>query len=276
MNPKRPSRVPHDAAAMNSPLTRHFRAIQALLATAAADEIRTRYKVGAIVRRVQDSEATYGARAVERLALALGRDQATLYRYGTLAKTWSEREMVALSRRRNCYGEPLSWSHWLELAAEEDWKPWLERALSEGWSVRRLKDEIETGAREIPRSESFDEDETTRAALLETIRDAERWNARVTHSLAPVLDRLARSPRRSPQIEELFLRSLDVFNHAHCRTGAMVARMRELTPAPAAQPPQRLAPRVEAAVPSRSHNLAQSLSLAGTLSRDSTSTGLRT
>ncbi len=230
--------MPRDATAMttmNSRLRRHFRAIQRLLVTAAVDEIRTRYKIGGIVRSIQNEEAIYGARAVERLAIALGRDQATLYRYAAVAKMWPEQEMLALCRRRNCYGEPLSWSHWLELASLEDWRPWLERALAEGWSVRRLKEELE--AETSGAQATFDEDETTRAALLETIRDAERWNSRVTHSLAPVLDRLARSPERSPQIEKLFARSLRAFADALRSTGAMVARMRELTPE---RPVQRL------------------------------------
>jgi hypothetical protein len=240
--------MPQDATAttsMNSPLRRHFRAIQKLLATAAVDEVQTRYKIGRIVRGIQDAEATYGARAVERLAGALGRDQATLYRYAALARVWPEPEMLALSRRRNCHGEPLSWSHWLELSTLRDWRPWLERALAEGWSVRRLKDAIETEVQERPALSTFDEDETTRAALLETIRDAERWNARVTHSLAPVLDRLARSPERSPQMNELFARSLNVFSDALRSTGAMVARMRELSPGRAKEGPAHRVDRAE-------------------------------
>jgi hypothetical protein len=46
------------------------------------------------------------------------------------------------------------------------------RALAEGWSVRRLKEEVDAGAQELPPSQTLDEDETTRGALLETIRDA--------------------------------------------------------------------------------------------------------
>jgi hypothetical protein len=236
------------SASMNLPLRRRFHAIQKLLATAAAGEVRIRYKIGAIVGSVQEGEATYGTRAVERLALGLGRDPATLYRYGVVARVWSEREMRALCRRRNRYGEPLSWSHWLELAGLRDWKSWLERALAEGWSVRRLREEIEAVADASASSETLDEDETTRTALLETIRDAERWNARVTHSLAPVLERLARSPDRSPQIERLFARSLDVFEDALRRTGAMMARMQKLAPR---RPVQQLTSRVERAASPR-------------------------
>ncbi len=220
-------------ASMNAALRRRCTAIQKLLADAAVEEIDKRYKVGAIIRAILEGEDTYGERAVERVAQALGREAATLYRYAAVAKMWSESEMRTLSRRPNAHGEPLSWSHWVELTrVPARWRYWLERALEESWSSRRLARELDAETREVDESEAED---TTRAALLEAVKDAERWNAQVK-SFAAALDRIARSPRHAQGVDELLARAVVVFGDVARRTGDVLARVRELAPEEQARP----------------------------------------
>jgi hypothetical protein len=124
--------------AMNRALREQCILIQRLLAEAATDEIDKRYKIGAIVRAViETKDGKYGEHAVENLASAIGRDATTLYQYAAVAGMWTEPEMRVHSRRLDAHGEPLSWSHWMELTrAKATWRQWLELALLESWSVR--------------------------------------------------------------------------------------------------------------------------------------------
>jgi hypothetical protein len=195
-------------AAMNPALRRQCGVIQQLLVKAAVDEIETRYKIGAIVRDVEDAEGTYGKRATEQLAAVLGCGAATLYRYAAVAKMWSEAELP------DAHGGRLTWSHLVELTRiPKAWQAWLDRTLEEGWSARNLAREIDADQAEPPPAE-----DTTRAALLEALKEAQHWNAQVK-AFGAALDRLARSPQHPPEIEALLARALDLFGDAHRRTG---------------------------------------------------------
>jgi hypothetical protein len=215
---------------MNAALRRRCTAIQKLLAEAAANEIDTRYKIGAIVRSVMEDDGTYGERAVERIADVLGRDAVTLYRYAAVAKTWSEREMRDLSQRPNGHGEPLSWSHWVELArAPKTWRQWLELALLDSWPVRRLAREIGAELSEAAEALDSDAEDTTCGALLEVVKHAERFNVDM-RALAALLDRLERSPRPPRDIEDLLGRAEDVVADVARKSVELLARVRELAP----------------------------------------------
>lgn len=222
---------PDRTVSMNASLRRQCEAIQKLLAQAASDEIDTRYKVGVIVRSVIEAEGTYGERAVERVAQALGRDAGSLYRYASVARTWSEPEMRTLSRRPNCFGEPLSWSHWVELAkVPTTWRMWLERALEESWSARRLARELETRSSatssDLPSMVAGD---TTRLALRHAVDSMRRFEVEVTTSFEPVLERIRRMPKHEQsKVGELLATARDLVENAHKRTGALVLKMREL------------------------------------------------
>jgi hypothetical protein len=198
-------------AAMNSALRRKAVELQKLLADTAVAEVDGRYKISTIIRDVQDAEGTYGERAVERLASALGHDDATLYRYVAVARAWSASEMRALSRRTNRFGEPLSWSHWLALARLSDRKPWLERTLSEGWSARKLRGQLKAERQRLRSPRTLGPEETTSAALLESTKDVDRWNvqlgglahrakvsSQVPDILAPALPPLGPCPPQPP------------------------------------------------------------------------------
>jgi hypothetical protein len=211
---------------MNAVLRQRCTAIQKLLADVAVNEIGTRYEVGAIIRSVVETKGTYGDGAVELLAEALGRDAASLYRYAAVAKTWPEAEMRDISRRPNAHGEPLSWSHWVELArAPKTWRQWLELALLESWSVRRLAREIDA---ELGEKEDAEAEDTTCAALREAVKDAERLNGQMG-SFGAVLDRLERSPRPAREVEELLARARQVFRDVARRSGDLLARVSEIS-----------------------------------------------
>jgi len=215
-------------ASMKTALRRRCVAIQRLLAKAAVDEVDTRYEIGSIVRSIEDAGNAYGERSVERVASALGISAATLYRYSAVARAWPASEMRTLSRRRNANGEPLSWSHWVELTrAPKTWSRWVDQALEGCWSARRLARELdaEVGG---PNESGLPED-TTRAALMEALKEAQHWNSQVK-VFGAALDRLARSSRHPPEIEELLARALDLFGDAFRRTGDVVARVREMAP----------------------------------------------
>jgi hypothetical protein len=110
--------------------------------------------------------------------------------------------------------------------APRTWRQWFELAILESWSVRRLSQEIDAEVREAKDSEAED---TTRAALLEAVRHAERMNAEMK-SFAALLDRLECSPRPPREVEDLLLRAYEVFRHVARRTGALLARVSELRP----------------------------------------------
>jgi hypothetical protein len=216
---------------MNAALRRQCSAIQKLLGEAAVGEIYTRYKVGAIIRSVIEAHGTYGDRAVDRIAEALGRDAGTLYRYAFVARTWSEPEMRALSRRPNSHGEPLSWSHWVELTrVPMTWQVWFERALEGSWSARKLARELETE----PKATSVDSpvmaaNDTTGRALRHAVDSIRRFDAEVTTSFEPVLERIRRMPNHErSKVGELLATALDLVEDAHKKTGALALTMREL------------------------------------------------
>jgi hypothetical protein len=104
------------------------------------------------------------------------------------------------------------------------WPAWLNRTLEEGWSARRLAREIDADQAEPSPAE-----DTTRAALLDALKEAHHWNAQVK-VFGAALDRLARSPQHPPEIEELLARALDLFGDAHRRTGDVVARVQGMAP----------------------------------------------
>jgi hypothetical protein len=122
-------------------LREQYDSARRLLSSAASSDARARYRVGTIVAEIKKREDRYGTRAVTLLATALGRDETTLYRYATVAETWSESALADLLLKRMPCGEPLSWSHLLELAAiasPEHRERLIQEALNEGLSVRAL------------------------------------------------------------------------------------------------------------------------------------------
>jgi hypothetical protein len=127
----------HDASAFDH----KCEAIRQLLASATCDEARVRYRVGVHVREIMCDETKYGGRAVVRLAEAIDRDAATLYRYALVPERWNESAFSELLELRTPRGEPLSWTHLVELASvdsDDERTALTMRALREGLSARAL------------------------------------------------------------------------------------------------------------------------------------------
>ncbi|WP_394842729.1 hypothetical protein LZC95_37365 [Pendulispora brunnea] len=130
---------------MNIALRERYEELQTLLAEATGKDVRARYRIGRLIADVKGSEQRYGARAVKNLAAALGRDEATLYRFALVAEAWTESELETLLARKTPHGEPLSFSHLVELAqmaSKSERTEMLEYALAYGVSVRELIDAI--------------------------------------------------------------------------------------------------------------------------------------
>jgi DNA-binding NarL/FixJ family response regulator len=101
-----------------------------------------RWEIGRIIAEVKADHASYGSSGVATLAAAVGEDAPSLYRYATMAETWSEGEVQEL-----CTGKPaLTWSHLVALGNIEDAatrQRWIARARAERLSVRELSERLE-------------------------------------------------------------------------------------------------------------------------------------
>jgi len=126
---------------MNTALQRKCVAVRALMAKASGDEIRTRYEIALLILQIQSAPQRYGARGVDKLALALGCDRATLYRCGQVARAFDEKSMRRVLSQQKRQRGTLSWSHLIVLAGVADRAERL-RLLDEalkGLSVRELE-----------------------------------------------------------------------------------------------------------------------------------------
>ncbi len=126
---------------MNVPLRNKYETIRDLSSNNTAEIVRARHTIGRMILEIRNDVEKYGARAVPLLATALGRDETTLYRYGQVAARWNAADLAKLLKRTDVYGEPLSWSHLVELTAihlKRERERWTEKILTEGLSVREL------------------------------------------------------------------------------------------------------------------------------------------
>jgi hypothetical protein len=133
-----------------SEFARKCEAIRELLAIATSDEARVRYRVGVHVLEIKSDERKYGERGVVRLSEAIERDAATLYRYALVPERWNEAAFAELLELQTARGEPLSWTHMVELAAVEsdaERSALTMRAVREGLSARALASLIRDGLR---------------------------------------------------------------------------------------------------------------------------------
>ena len=126
--------------AMNASLLREYKQIRARMRSGATT-IEVRHAIGRIVAVVRADPERYGKRAVAALATALGRDEATLYRFAQVAARWTTEELAAWIARGRASGHPLSWWHLVKASAiprKRDREELLERSIDEGLSVRAL------------------------------------------------------------------------------------------------------------------------------------------
>lgn len=132
--------------------------IRRALTNTHASEIANKCVVGRIVKNVAGAPRKYGKRAVGSLAKALGVDKSTLYDYAKVAGAWSNDELGELRERSTAKGLPLSFSHLLLIAEQEDKDTrdeWVEKVFAEALSVRQLRKLLN------PREATANEDEAS-------------------------------------------------------------------------------------------------------------------
>ncbi len=133
--------------AMNASLQREYKRILALLKTE-PETIEARHAVGAVVAAVKRDPDKYGKQAVMLLASALGRDEATLYRFAQVAARWTSEEVAEWIARGEASRNRLSWWHFVEASAvsrRREREELLWRATADGLSVRVLARLAEKG-----------------------------------------------------------------------------------------------------------------------------------
>jgi len=130
---------------MNAALSKEYAEIKNLIKAVETKDVERRY---ALARRFADIRAgdgkkKYGTGAVKKLAAALGWSKSSINDYANVAEAWPDkRKFVALVKKTDKFGKPLSWSHFVEIAKADDKKQrakLVEAALKHGWSVRELK-----------------------------------------------------------------------------------------------------------------------------------------
>ena len=132
-------------AEMNDALRAKYREIRKLFGECTVRDVRSRYKVGLLIRGIRDEAGPgqlYGTRAVGVLAESLGRNEDTLYRYAGVTETWNEKQIEEILKREDIYGRQLSWSHLVALARVTDAKAreqFLAETLAKGLSARTLE-----------------------------------------------------------------------------------------------------------------------------------------
>jgi hypothetical protein len=213
--------------------------VRSLLASATASDVHTRYRAGRLLLKVKGAPGTYGAGAVASLARELGRDAATLYRYALVPERWSPHEMKVLVARRTPVGEPLSWSHWVELAQVESTplrNSLTELALCEGLPVRELVRRIEhAGESASPEGARLP---SVRETLVSLTALADRLSAQVSGGLDDVLSSDRVTFLRTTELEVLFNRAIEAHTGLHervqARLGDLVAARTQIVKSRAA------------------------------------------
>lgn len=150
--------------AMNASLRREYKRILHRLKTD-PETLESRHAIGLIIGAIKGEPDTYGKQAVRLLAAALGRDEATLYRFAQVASRWSAADFTHWRERGEATNHPLSWWHFVEASAvsrRRAREELLRRVVEDGLSVRTLARLVEksrrpygTGSRFLREAESL-------------------------------------------------------------------------------------------------------------------------
>ena len=109
------------------------------------NDVPVRYEIAADCREILAGDGkgkVYGAGAAKKLMATLGWSKSAIHAYTAVADAWKKAEFRKLAARKDKFRKPLSWSHYLTLAAAKDAEQrqaLVEQTLTEGWSVRELK-----------------------------------------------------------------------------------------------------------------------------------------
>lgn len=211
------SSVKRAADAMNASLRREFKRIQSLLRTA-PESVEIRHQVGLLVMAMRRDPERYGKQAVALVARALGRDEATLYRFAQVASRWTEAEVAQWTTRAKSAGHPLTWWHLVEASAvarKRKRDDLVRRAIDEGLSVRavsRLAGRAGRSSRTMSRLVHEAETLARRVATLregcEELREASTGDASITfpaleRARNAVADLVAQAERARTEIDSI-------------------------------------------------------------------------
>lgn len=208
------SSVKRAADAMNTSLRREFKRIQSLLRSA-PESVEVRHQVGLLVVAMRRDPERYGRQAVALVATALGRDEATLYRFAQVASRWTEAEVVQWLARATSKGHPLTWWHLVEASAvarKRDRDDLVRRAIDEGLSVRAVSRLAGRSSRTMSRLVHEAETLARRVATLregcEGLREAATGDASMTFQALErarnaVGDLVAQAERARTEIESI-------------------------------------------------------------------------
>ncbi|WP_170229371.1 DUF1016 N-terminal domain-containing protein [Polyangium fumosum] len=179
--------------------------VRKALAKAGPQDTRARYQLGELVKDAMTDEEKYGKKAVAQIAVSLGYDEKTLYRYAQVAKAWSLDELNELLKRSSKTDIPIGFSHLLEIAGIDDKrkrKKYVNQVLKEGLSVRELKVRITA-----ERVASGEEPEIDTPKTLSGMRSASKnWLGRVRdweERLLPALNEAPPPPEVRAKFEEM-------------------------------------------------------------------------
>lgn len=209
--------VKRAADAMSASLRREFKRIQSLLRSA-PESVEVRHQVGLLVVAMRRDPERYGKQAVALVATALGRDEATLYRFAQVASRWTEADVAHWLARAKSKGHPLTWWHLVEASAvarKRERDDLVRRAIDEGLSVRavsRLAARAGRSSRTMSRLVHEAETLARRVATLregwEGLREASAGDASITFQALErarnaVADLVTQAERARTEIESI-------------------------------------------------------------------------
>jgi hypothetical protein len=225
--------VPSAADGVDAALLDACETIRSLLAQAVRDEVLARYHVGSLLVVIKRAPQTYGEHAIERLAGELAMAPPTLYRYATVAESWTLLEIQAQSTRVGRFGEPLSWSHLVTLtkvANASTRRVLVDECLAKGWPVRKLNQAIGAlGGAPREDDDTAQAEASVRVALTEGIQNATRAAVELDIFAEALASRLAELEEQDPNAgshEALVMRAIEAFQGLHVRAESTLSQLR--------------------------------------------------
>ena len=140
-------------------LSEKIEEIRPLLAEADSQDCLNRYQIAVQCREVRKEDGAgkrYGAKAMKKLAKALGWGKTTAYEYAAVADAWSQQKFEKLVEEGRRASRALSWSHFQALARLKEPKKRTQlakKAMADGWSVHQLKRECRAKSKASAASE---------------------------------------------------------------------------------------------------------------------------
>ncbi len=202
---------------MSANLSEQIEKIRALMKEQTTTGATKMYAIAVEVNAVMGDKKKYGKGAVKQIAKAVGQKVATLYSYGAVAKTWNATAFEALLKSVSSMGQPLTFSHFVELAKVKDMdedgrraliKEALDKSLSVRDFARLLRQQQKKGNRAAPTSGRI------AAATAAAAKDAEKKLEKLVHAVEaapPTPEDAQASVANIEKTLEIYKRALALF-----------------------------------------------------------------